>query len=114
MLTTAGVRMFLEHLEKLRPQPRHVESNNKAKRWIEEELLPEMEAMEMTVGRPESMTVGKSSKEMPVSIALEIGTTSFSAEFTNDEVDTVSVSWGRVSKRLTVSQLIEVLENHRF
>jgi len=114
VLTTRGVRKFLDYLRGSKPQKLNAPRSEEAIRTIQEEILPEMEAMETTVGRPDSMTVGRPSKGMKGSVAIKIGTTSFSGNFLDGEADTISVSWGKVSKTLTAWQLIEVLENHRF
>jgi len=122
VLTTSGVKKLLKHLKDSKPQPRHRESNEEATRWIMEELLPEMEAMETTVGRargvlvgrPKGVSVGGSSSPTVGSILIKIGPTAFSGEILNPDSDSISVTSGKVSRTWSVSQLFEVMEHHRF
>ena len=122
VLTTSGVRKLVQLLEESKPQPRHSESNKEAIQWIREELIPEMEAMETTVGRPKGIlvgkpqveTVGRPSNKLKGSIVIQIGATSFSADSLDPDVDTVSYSSGMLSRTWTARQLIEVMEHHRF
>jgi hypothetical protein len=122
-LTTSGVRKLVDYLQESKPQPRHRVSNEEATRWIKEELLPELEAMEVTVGRPRRISVGrpmgsvgkpKGSVGKPPSITIKIGRASFSGDILHPDEDTVSVTSGKLSRTWTASQLIEVMEHHRF
>jgi hypothetical protein len=114
VITTQGVRRFLESLRNTKAQGKNHEPKERAKQWIEQELLPEMEAMEATVGRPKGMLVGKPSSKLKGSIAIKIGSISFSGDFLDPDTDTISVTRGKLLRTWTASQLIEVMEHHRF
>lgn len=114
VITTQGIEKFLQSLRKTKAQGKNHEPKERAKLWIEEHLLPEMEAMEARVGRPKGMSVGKPSSKSKGSISIKLGKTSFSGDILDPNEDTVSVTSGKLSRTWTASQLIEVMEHHRF
>ncbi len=119
VLTITGVRKLHDYLSKSKPQARHSGSNEKAMRFIEEELLPELESMGTTVGRPrgvlvgrpDRISVGKLSGKLKSSISIKIGAASMSGNFVDLDVDSITVTNGKLSKTWTASQLLEVMEN---
>jgi hypothetical protein len=116
VLTTSGVRKLLEYLQNSKPQERHIVSTEKAIRFIQEELLPKLDSMVMTVGRPRGLLIGRpmGSVGKPPSITIKIGRASFSGDILHPDEDTVSVTSGKLSRTWTASQWIELMEHHRF
>ncbi len=139
VLTSEGVRALLDFLKRSNPQKQNQKNSEEAKRWIEEQLLPQMDAIDSaaddelrkirvglpsgrttvgmppkptTVGRPaRPTTVGRPSREVGGSITVKIGSTSFSADFHDQEVDTITVGRGKHQRTYTAGQLLEVMEN---